>query len=211
MPDAQRHIRLVIADDHSVVRDGLERLFATVDDIDVVALATDGAEAAQMAVEQCADVVLMDLSMPGTDGISGTRKLLAARDDVEVVILTSFHERDRVLAALDAGAIGYLLKDAPPDDIIRGVRTASAGQSPLDPKVARSLIDAHASRGSASLTARERDVLLLISKGHPNKVIGQQLGISEKTVKAHVTRIFSAIGVTDRTQAALWAQRNGIE
>lgn len=211
MAETQPHIRLVIADDHAVVRDGLERLFAAVDDIEVVALAADGSEASQRAIEHAADVVLMDLSMPGTDGIAGTRQLLAARDNVEVVILTSFHERDRVLAALDAGAIGYLLKDAPPDDIIRGVRTAAAGQSPLDPKVARSLIDSHASRGSASLTTRERDVLLLISKGHPNKVIGQQLGISEKTVKAHVTRIFSAIGVTDRTQAALWAQRNGIE
>lgn len=211
MAETQPHIRLVIADDHAVVRDGLERLFATVDDIEVVALAADGSEASQRAIEHAADVVLMDLSMPGTDGIAGTRQLLAARDNVEVVILTSFHERDRVLAALDAGAIGYLLKDAPPDDIIRGVRTAAAGQSPLDPKVARSLIDSHASRGSSSLTTRERDVLLLISKGHPNKVIGQQLGISEKTVKAHVTRIFSAIGVTDRTQAALWAQRNGIE
>ncbi len=204
-------IRLVIADDHAVVRDGLAQLFASAEDIRVVAVAVDGSDAAAQAIEHNADVVLMDLSMPGTDGIAGTRAITSSVSHAQVVVLTSFVERDRVLAALDAGAVGYLLKDASPDDIIRGVRIAAQGGSPLDPHVARSLIEAQASRGSSTMTAREREVLVLIARGFPNKRIALQLGIAEKTVKAHVTRIFETIGVTDRTQAALWAQRNGIE
>jgi DNA-binding NarL/FixJ family response regulator len=126
------------------------------------------------------------------------------------VILTSFSERDEILSALDAGAIGYLLKDAEPDELIRGVRAAAHGESPLAPKAARELLGARGAPPASQLTDREREVLRLVTRGLPNKLIARELGISEKTVKAHLTTVFQRIGVTDRVQAAMWARDHHI-
>jgi DNA-binding NarL/FixJ family response regulator len=201
-------IRVLLAEDHRMVRAGLERLLATADDIEVVGGAADGAEAVSLAAETSPDVVLMDLSMPNLDGIEATRAILDENEQVQVVVLTSLSDRDRILAALDAGAVGYLLKDAGPEELIGAVRAAARGESPLDPKAARAVLSARASTGRARLSDREREVLQCVAAGMPNKLIARELGISEKTVKAHLTRVFQQIGVTDRTQAALWAKDN---
>jgi DNA-binding NarL/FixJ family response regulator len=208
--------RVLIADDHGVVREGLARLLPTAEDIEVVATAADGAEAVALYEEHGPDVVLMDLSMPGVGGTEATRRILASNPEAAVVILTSFSDREQILAALDAGAIGYLLKDAGPAELIDGVRAAARGESPLHPKAARELLTGRDSPGGGALseapdlTARESEILALLAKGMPNKRIALDLGISEKTVKAHVTSIFNSLGVTDRTQAALWAREHGI-
>jgi DNA-binding NarL/FixJ family response regulator len=202
-------IRLLIVDDHHVVRTGLSQLFAAIDDIDVVDCVASGEEALAVLPATSPDVVLMDLSMPDLDGIETTRRVIAAQPAVRVVVLTSFSDRERILDALDAGAIGYLLKDATPEELVRGVRAASRGESPLDPKAASTLLSARTRSAATDLTDREQEILQLVASGLPNKVIALRLGISEKTVKAHLTRVFSSIGVTDRTQAALWAQRHG--
>jgi DNA-binding NarL/FixJ family response regulator len=204
-------IRVLIVDDHALVRAGLAQLLESADDISVVALAADGEEALGMAREHDPDVVLMDLSMPGLDGVEATRRIVASGEAVQVVVLTSFSDRDRIVAALDAGAVGYLLKDAEPDEILRGVRAAAEGGSPLDPRAARTMLAARRGPGGETgLTDREREVLALIAEGLPNKLIARRLEISEKTVKAHATSAFRRIGVDDRTQAALWARRNGL-
>jgi DNA-binding NarL/FixJ family response regulator len=205
--------RVLIADDHGVVREGLARLLPTADDIVVVATAADGAEAVALYEEHAPDVVLMDLSMPELDGTEATRRIVEANPDASVVILTSFSDREQILAALDAGAIGYLLKDAGPAELIDGVRAAARGESPLHPKAARELLTQRDGPQTTDpdLTARENEILALLAKGLPNKRIALDLGISEKTVKAHVTSIFNSLGVTDRTQAALWAREHGIE
>jgi DNA-binding NarL/FixJ family response regulator len=199
-------IRVLLADDHGVVRDGLARLLGSVADIEVVGAAADGDQAVKLAREHRPDVVLMDLRMPGMDGSEATRRLLESDPAMHVVILTSFSERDEILGALDAGAIGYLLKDAEPDELIRGVRAAAQGDSPLDPKAARTLIGSRGTGQSHPLTDREQEVLQLVARGLPNKLIARELGISEKTVKAHLTTVFQRIGVTDRVQAAMWAR-----
>jgi DNA-binding NarL/FixJ family response regulator len=203
-------IRVVIADDHAVVRRGLEQLLAAEDDIEVVGLARDGSEAHALLSGAAPDVFLMDLSMPGVDGIEATRRILADAPGAHVVVLTSFADRQQVLAALDAGASGYVLKDADPESVAAAVRAAAAGQSPLDPRAARVLLDAQSQRRPSlpALTAREQEVLDLVGEGLANKQIARRLGIAERTVKAHLTSVFQAIGVTDRTQAALWAQEH---
>ncbi len=204
-------IRILIADDHEVVRRGLGQLFGSVDDIEVIGEAANGAEAAERAALQVPDVVLMDLSMPEVDGVEGTRRIKAAQPDLPVVILTSFSERDRILDAIDAGAVGYLLKDAEPDELLRGVRSAAQGESPFSPKAAKALLQLGSQRKAAEeLTPREREILAALCSGLANKQIARRLGISEKTVKSHLTRVFSRIGVQDRTQAALWAERHGL-
>ena len=203
-------IRVLLAEDHSVVRAGLERLLATTEDIEVVAGAEDGAHAVELAAEHRPDVVLMDISMPNLNGIEATKKIVEANEDVQVVVLTSFGDREQIVAALDAGAVGYLLKDADPEEVIRGVRAAARRESPFAPKVARTLLDARAASPETQLSERELEVLRCLSKGLPNKLIARNLGISEKTVKAHLTRIFQQLGVTDRTQAAIWAREHGI-
>jgi DNA-binding NarL/FixJ family response regulator len=148
--------------------------------------------------------------MPRLDGIAATRRIVAARPEARVVILTAFADRERILGALDAGALGYLLKDASPEELLGGIRAAARGESPLAPKAASELLAARAGRREAELSGREREVLELVTDGLPNKLIARRLGISEKTVKSHLTRVFERIGVTDRTQAALWARRHGI-
>jgi DNA-binding NarL/FixJ family response regulator len=204
-------IRVLIAEDHSVVRSGLEQLFATTPDIEVVASAANGAEAVARAAEHDPDVILMDLFMPELDGRRATEQIVARAPDSRIVILTSFSDREQILAALDAGAVGYLLKDAEPHELVEGVRVAARGESPLAPKAAHAVITARRQRRSgADLTEREREVLELVARGLPNKLIARELSISEKTVKAHVTRVFQALGVTDRTQAALWARERGL-
>ena len=203
-------IRVLLAEDHSIVRAGLERLLGTTDDIEVVAGAEDGAQAVELAAEHKPDVVLMDISMPRLTGIEATKQIVEANEDVQVVVLTSFADRPQIVAALDAGAVGYLLKDAEPEEVIRGVRAAAKRESPFAPKVARTLLDARAQRPEIQLSERELEVLRCVAKGLPNKLIARSLGISEKTVKAHLTRIYQQIGVTGRTQAALWARERGI-
>jgi DNA-binding NarL/FixJ family response regulator len=178
--------------------------------MELVGSAADGRQAVELALALRPDVVLMDLSMPRMDGAEATREIrAAAADEIRVVVLTSISDRPRILDALDAGAIGYLLKDTEPDELYRGIRAAARGESPLDPKAAQALLQSRGEpRADVQLTERERDILELIGEGRPNKVIAQRLGISEKTVKNNVTRILQALGVTDRTQAALWVQRN---
>jgi DNA-binding NarL/FixJ family response regulator len=181
--------------------------------IEVVGSLADGSLAEAAVAELEPDIVLMDLSMPSLDGIDATRAVLTVRPTTKVIMLTSFSENARILTALDAGAVGYLLKDAEPEDIIRAIRDATAGGVPLSPKAARALLPSNRSSGSASvtmLTAREREVLSLVAVGLPNKSIARRLTISEKTVKAHLTHVFTVLGVRDRTSAALWAQRNGL-
>jgi DNA-binding NarL/FixJ family response regulator len=206
-------IRLLIADDHAVVRTGLAQLLSGREGIELVGEAADGEQAVALAAELRPDVVLMDLEMPVLDGIGATSRIRSAHPEIAVVVLTSFSDRERILRALDAGAAGYLLKDAEPAELVRAVRAAARGDVPLDPKAARELLAARAPAAPASremLSEREREVLLMVVEGLANKQIARRLGISEKTVKAHLTSVFRQIGVTDRTQAALWAERNGL-
>jgi DNA-binding NarL/FixJ family response regulator len=204
-------IRLAIADDHAVVRAGLEQLLATFEGVELVGAAADGAEAVALCAAARPDVVLMDLEMPGLDGIGATERIAAEVPETQVVVLTSFSDRERILRALDAGAVGYLLKDATPAELEEAIRAAARGESPLDPKAARALLSSRrAPEPAAQLSEREREVLAMVVDGLQNKQIARRLGISEKTVKAHLTSVFRTIGVTDRTQAALWGERNGI-
>lgn len=204
-------ITVVVVDDHALVRAGLAQLINGTEGMCVVGEAADGAAAAGVVRDVRPDVVLMDLSMPGTDGVSATHQIHASCPEVAVVVLTSFVERDRVAAAIRAGAVGYLLKDGEPAEVVSGIRAAARGESPLDPKAARVLIEGSAARSSEpDLTEREREVLALLADGLANKQIGRRLGITERTVKAHLTRVYSAIGVSDRTSAAVWAHQHGL-
>lgn len=201
-------VRVLVVDDHALIRAGLAALLDAADGIAVVGEATDGSHAVEVAARSRPHVVLMDLSMPGTDGVTGTRLLLAQDPDVQVLVLTSFSDRVSVDNALDAGAIGYLLKDSPPGDVVAGVRAAARRESPLDPRVARALLTDRAPAGRPLLSKRETEVLQLVSRGLANKQIGRVLGITERTVKVHLGNIFRRIGVQDRTSAALWAREH---
>lgn len=204
-------IRIVIADDHAMVRAGLSQLLGSFDDLEVVGTASDGLEAVAAVGEFRPDVVLMDLSMPNMDGIEATAAVKQQYPDTHVVVLTTFQEPRQVSAALGAGASGYLVKDVEPEVLVAGIRAAVQGGAPLSPSVAAGLL-----RGSStmsmvspsSLTPRELEILQLIVDGHTNQQIARALGISEKTVKTHCSRLFQRLGVTDRTQAAVWAMRN---
>lgn len=200
-------IRVLVVDDHPVVRRGIADLLDSAADIEVVGATGAGADAAPLSASVHPDVVLMDIEMPTVDGVEATRRILAVEPTAVVVILTTFADHDRITRALDAGAAGYLLKDADPDEIIRGIRAAAAGDVPISPRAARELVATRRPRPDAALTDREREVLGLVADGLANKAIARQLGIAEKTVKAHLTRVFAALGVTDRTQAAIWATR----
>jgi len=202
-------IRVLAADDHPLALAGLEQLLGALDGIELVGTAAGGDEAVRLAAERAPDVVLMDLEMPGTDGVQATREVLAHRPATAVVVLTSFSDRERILAALEAGAAGYLLKDVQPDELARAIEAAAAGQAPLHPRAARELLDHRYALGPP-LSAREEEVLRLLAQGLPNKLIARRLEISERTVKGHLTRIFERIGVTDRMQAALWAREHGV-
>jgi DNA-binding NarL/FixJ family response regulator len=204
-------IRVVIVDDHAMLRAGLEQLLEGEQDLEVVGKAASGDEAITLVREVRPDVVLMDLQMPGVDGVSATREIVS-EELADVLVLTSYSDAERIVGALDAGALGYLLKDAEPDEVLRGIRAVARGESPIDPKAARELLGARrtTSTAAADLTPRESEVLALVRQGLANKQIARRLGISERTVKAHLTSTFQRIGVIDRTQAALWAERNGI-
>ena len=202
-------IRVLAADDHPLALAGLRQLLGALDGIELVGTATGGDEAVRLATERAPDVVLMDLEMPDKDGVRATRELLARRPGTAVVVLTSFSDRERILAALDAGAVGYLLKDVQPDELARAIAAAAAGQAPLHPRAARELL-AQRHPLEPQLSAREEEVLGLLAQGMPNKLIARRLEISERTVKGHLTHIFERIGVTDRTQAALWAREHGV-
>jgi len=209
-------IRLMLVDDHAVVRRGLQQLLDSVADLTVVASTSEGGDAAALADEHRPDVVLMDLQMPEVDGVAATREITSRNADVKVVVLTSFSDRERIVAALDAGAVGYMLKDAEPEELIAGIQAAARGESPLHPRAARELLNERSESGSdktadTPLTGRETEVLALVRQGLANKQIARRLGISERTVKAHLTSLFQRIGVTDRTQAAVWAERHSVE
>jgi DNA-binding NarL/FixJ family response regulator len=204
-------IRVLIADDHAVVRSGVEQALSGHDDVELAGSASSGPEAISLARRQEPQVVLMDLEMPGMDGIEATRRILADRSETRVVVLTAFSDRPRVLRALDAGACGYMLKDAEPEELVAAVRAAAAGDAPLAPKAAASvLVERQERRPGEELTRREREVLALLAEGLPNKLIADRLRISERTVKAHVSAVFRTLGLSDRTQAALWAERHGV-
>jgi DNA-binding NarL/FixJ family response regulator len=205
-------IRVLIVDDHAMLRAGLEQLLTGESDLDVVGKAADGREAIRLARELRPDVVLMDLQMPDVDGVEATRTIVG-EELADVLVLTSYSDAERIVGALDAGALGYLLKDAEADEVLRGIRAVARGESPINPRAARQLLGARrtTSAVAAELTPRETEVLGLVRQGLANKQIARRLGISERTVKAHLTSAFQRIGVVDRTQAALWAERNGLE
>jgi DNA-binding NarL/FixJ family response regulator len=208
-PRPDTSIRVVIVDDHAVVRSGLEQFLATTGDIEVVATAANGIEAVDRVAQFAPDVVLMDLSMPELNGIEATRQIAELHPASHVLVLTSFSDQTRILDALEAGADGYLLKHADPDHIADAIRAVHGGGSPLDPKAARTLLESRRSgRATAPLTDREREVLLLVREGLANKQIARRLDIAERTVKAHLTSVYQRLGVTDRTQAALWASEH---
>ena len=198
-------IGVVVVDDHQMVRAGIATLLGATDDIVVVGQAGDGSEAVVVVTANMPSVVLMDLSMPVVDGVEATRRILAEQPEVKVVVLTSFSDRERVSEALAAGAVGYLLKDCDPADLLAAVRSAAAGHVPLDPRIARVLLPSGQPRPEDGMSPREVEVLRLVAQGLANKQIGRRLGITERTVKAHLGRVFRALGVADRTSAALWA------
>ena len=202
-------IDVLVVDDHALMRAGLRGLIAGAEDMRVVGMAADGTQALAAIAETEPDVVLMDLSMPGMDGVTATRRISEAHRDVAVLVLTSYSDQQRVLEAMDAGAIGYVLKDTDPVHLLAAIRSAARGDSPLDPRVARTIL--HTRRVAApagELTDREEEVLTLVGQGMANKQIARALGIREGTVKAHLTSVFQRIGVHDRTSAALWARTN---
>jgi DNA-binding NarL/FixJ family response regulator len=203
-------ILVVIVDDHAMIRAGLEQLLNGTDDIRVVGHAEDGEQALEVVQSVRPDVVLMDLQMPNVDGVTAIRRIQALDIGVDVLVLTSFNDQERIVGALDAGAVGYLLKDADPEDVLRGVRAVARGESPIDPKAARTLLGARADSQHVQLTSREAEVLGLVREGLANRQVARRLDISERTVKAHLTSAFARIGVSDRTQAALWAERHGL-
>jgi NarL family two-component system response regulator LiaR len=207
-------IRVLLVDDHAVVREGLRAFLELQEGIEVVGEASDGGQAIEVAERLRPDVVLMDLVMPRIDGLAALHSLHERVPGTRTIVLTSFLDEDKLLPALRAGAAGYLLKNAEPQEVARAVRAAHAGETLIDPVVASRLVEALAAEEEDDpfdrLTPREREVLGLITRGYPNKRIALELGLSEKTVKAHVGHVFAKLGVTDRTQAAVLAVRAGV-
>ena len=200
----------MIADDHAVVREGLRTFLELQEGIEVAGEASDGREAVDEAERLLPDVVLMDLVMPRLDGVEAMRELRRRVPGARVVVLTSFLDDERLLPALRAGAAGYLLKNVEPREVVRSIRLAANGEALIDPAVAARLVDALGSdrrTDDAELTPREQEVLDLIALGYANKRIALELGIAEKTVKTHVSHVLAKLGVSDRTQAALYAAR----
>jgi DNA-binding NarL/FixJ family response regulator len=220
MPGAP--IRVLLVDDHAMVRRGMRDFLELHDDIEVVGEAADGSEAVERAEELQPDIVVMDLMMPNLDGIEATARIKAAHPDLEVIALTSFIEEARVVAAIEAGASGFLLKDAEADELAAAIRAAAAGEVHLDPAVAgivaRRMRDGGRAGGRTdprdgitSLTARERDVLKRVARGLPNRQIAADLGITERTARTHVSNILAKLGLASRTQAALLAVQHGLD
>jgi len=207
-------IRVLIVDDHSVVREGLRAFLQLQDGLEVVGEAADGEEAIEATSRLRPDVILMDLVMPRLGGVAAMRRLREEVPEARVIVLTSFLDDDKLLPALRAGAAGYLLKNTEPQELARAVRAAHAGEALLDPVVAARLVETLAAEDGQEpldrLTPREREVLVLIGLGFSNKRIANELDLSEKTVKTHVGHVLAKLGVTDRTQAAVVAVRAGI-
>ena len=214
-------IRILLVDDHAVVREGLRAFLGLQDGFEIVGEAADGEEAIERAAELEPDVILMDLVMPKLDGVSAMRELRrrwgGRGTHPRVIVLTSFLDDDRLLPALESGAAGYLLKNSQPAELARAVRAAQAGEAIIDPTAAARLVHAlsgedrrPAATALDHLTNREREVLTLIAQGRANKRIALELGISEKTVKAHVGHVLAKLGVADRTQAAVLAVQHGL-
>jgi two-component system, NarL family, response regulator LiaR len=206
-------IRVLIVDDHAVVREGLRTFLELQEGLEVIGEAGDGEEAVGLAERLEPDVVLMDLVMPKLGGVDAMRQLRERAPAARVIVLTSFLDEDRLMPAMRAGAAGYLLKNVQPQELARAVRTAAEGEALIDPAVAARLVEALAdgrdSERPDDLTPREREVLDLIGRGFSNKRIALELGVAEKTVKTHVSHVLAKLGVSDRTQAALYAARLG--
>ena len=222
MPDGP--IRILLVDDHAMVRRGMRDFLSLHDDIEVVGEASDGLEAVERATQLRPDIVVMDLMMPNLDGIDATSRIKASLPEIEVIALTSFIEEARVVAAIEAGASGFLLKDAEADELAAAIRAAAAGEMHLDPAiagiVARRMRDGVRGSGAAgngepdgigALTARERDVLARVARGLPNRQIADDLGITERTARTHVSNILAKLGLASRTQAALLAVQHGLD
>lgn len=205
-------ITVLIADDHPIVQQGMKYLLDVQEDIQVAGVANDGAEAIDLVTEARPDVVLMDLNMPGVDGIEATRRIRAISPGTQVVILTSHHQDAMVFPAIKAGALSYLLKSASPDEVVDAIRAAARQEARLHPRVARRLMDevSGAQVSVDALTSRELEVLREIALGHSNRIIAANLSLSEKTVKTHVSNILSKLHLEDRTQAAVYALRQGL-
>ena len=205
-------IAVLIADDHPFVRHGLRTFLETLDDVEVVGEAGNGAEAVEQAARLVPDVVLMDLVMPELDGVEATRRIRAESPTTKVIVLTSFADDEKVFPAIKAGAAGYLLKDVRPADLADAVRKASRGEALLAPSVAARLMQEVSGErpAPAGLTERELEVLRLIARGMSNRQIAKELVVSEKTVKTHVSNILAKLHLADRTQAALYAVREGL-
>jgi NarL family two-component system response regulator LiaR len=214
-------IRVAIADDHAVVRQGLRTFLELQDDVEVVGEAADGAEAVELVARTEPDVVLLDLVMPRLDGIEATRQIRARSPDTRILVLTSFADDHTVLPAVRAGAAGYLLKDVQPLELVAAIRTVHAGEALLAPAVATMLVEQLAAEDGADgasteapagprLTPRELEVLAELARGRANKAIALELGVSERTVKTHVSNILAKLGFTDRTQAAVYAVEHGL-
>jgi NarL family two-component system response regulator LiaR len=214
---AIERIKVLIVDDHQVVRQGLRTFLELQEDIDVVGEAQDGAAAVEMTGRLSPDVVLMDLVMPGMDGIAATRRIKALGGGTRVIALTSFTEDDKVFPAIQAGASGYLLKDVTPEELVETIRAAQRGEIRLHPEITRKLMEqvtrqypVEEADPAAALTPREREVIRLVGQGKSNHAIAAALVISEKTAKAHVSNILAKLGLEDRTQMAIHAIRNGL-
>ena len=214
MAESDGSIRVLVVDDHAVVREGLRTFLSLQDGLEVVGEAADGEAAVRVAEQLRPDVVLMDLVMPRQDGVAAMRELRRRLPGTRVIVLTSFTEDQRLLPAIQAGAAGYLLKSVQPAELARAVRAAHAGEVLIDPSVAARLVEAIAQPAgeppAERLTPREREVLALIGKGLSNKRIAIELGLSEKTIKTHVSHLLAKLGVQDRTQAAVHAVRAGL-
>lgn len=213
--EGQAPIRILLADDHAIVRKGLRALLVTEPGLEVVAEAENGQQAIAEARRLSPDVVLMDLVMPGTDGLEATRHIRAEQPEVRILVLTSFATDDKVFPALKAGALGYLLKDSGPEELVQAIRQVYHGESSLHPSIARRLLLELASPSRQNslveaLTEREIDVLRLVARGWTNREIAEGLGIGETTVRTHVSSILSKLNVGSRTQAALYALREGL-
>jgi DNA-binding NarL/FixJ family response regulator len=202
-------IRVLIVDDHPVVREGVRAMLSAEADIEVSGQAASGEEAVAFAREKPCDVVLMDLRMPGTDGVAATTQILAADPAARVVVLTTYETDADILRAVEAGAAGYLLKDAPPADVANAIRAAARGETVLAPSVAARLVSRVRRPQRESLSAREVEVLGLVARGLTNAEIGRRLYISEATVKTHLLRLFGKLGVSDRTAAVTTAFERG--
>lgn len=202
-------IRVLVADDHPIVRGGIVALLSAADDMSVVAEASDGLEAVRLAAEHRPDVVLMDLRMPGLDGDEATARILAANPAARVVILTTYESDASILTAIEAGASGYLLKAAPQEEILAGVRSVARGEVALAPSIAAMLVQ-RVARPAVTLSPRETEVLALVAQGSSNPAIAAALFVSEATVKTHLLHVFEKLGVSDRTRAVTRAMELGL-